>query len=91
MAAIPWNEFSKEELVEILNELAPCRYTVEELWSESDVHYVKECGCAPSEHKLPPRVLVLRDRVAQRIATRGTRRASPLKRLLQSPFKRHRA
>ncbi|MEZ6133871.1 MAG: hypothetical protein R3C53_03065 [Pirellulaceae bacterium] len=88
MTAIPWNEFSKEELVEILVELEKCSYILQELWLEDDVHYVNDCLCEPSERVLPARVIELRDRAAMRIEKRGRRQSSPLRRLLRSPFSR---
>ena len=91
MPAIPWNEFSKEELVELLHELEQCQYVVQPLWSESDVHLVSDCSCAPTEEVLPRRVLELRDLAVERSARRQRRRESPLRRLLEIPFRRQHA
>ena len=88
MAAIPWSEFSKEELVEILNELGRCNCTVEELWSECNVYYATDCRCPPHEHSLPSRVLEIRDRVVRRTRSPRIPIYSPLRKLLRSPFHR---
>ena len=88
MPAIPWNEFSKEELVELLHELEQCQYVVQPLWSESDVHLISDCSCAPTEELLPPRVLELRDRAFERLERRQRKRESPLRRWLELPFRR---
>lgn len=88
MPAIPWSEFEKEELVELLGELETCGYVTSPLWSESNVHYVADCTCAPKEAPLPGRVLEIRDRV---IARRGRSAGTPVKTLidfLRQPFRR---
>ena len=59
MPALPWSEFEKEELVELLGELEECQFTIAELWGECDVHYVSACSCSPAERALPQRVLEL--------------------------------
>ncbi len=92
MAAIPWQEFTKDELVVLLREFEQCHAGFEQLWSECDVYYEKNCDCSPDELKLPERVLEIKRRVAERIAARANHRpASPLRRLLQRPFRRYKA
>lgn len=90
MAAIPWREFTKEELVEILSELGQAGgYEVEPLWSESNVYYRTDCTCSPNEVALPARVIELRDRAVRRMQAPPKPSFQPLRNLLRRPFRRH--
>lgn len=91
MPAIPWSEFSRDELIELMHELEQCQCQLQPLWSESDIYLVSDCDCAPREALLPPRVLELRDRAIERMRKRQQWRESPLRRLLGSPFRRQQA
>ena len=68
MTQIPWQEFKKRELVEILRELESRGALLEALWSESDTFLAKDCSCEPMECRLPQAILEIRDRAAARLA-----------------------
>lgn len=79
---IAWEEFTKAELVELLREFEQSGFTVEELWTNCNVHSVADCTCAPIERDLPPRVIAVRDRAMQR--SRKPKSRTPLTQILSA-------
>lgn len=82
MAAVHWSQFSKAELVELLEHLVDQR-CIDPLDTMHDSHFVKVCSCNEEEEMLPSRVLEIRDSAANRVKS-----TSPLAQVLRTASSR---
>ena len=86
MAPINWNQFSKRELVQILEEMQEQVWLVEPLDTERTDLGFKDCTCDISSLPMSEALRSVRDQ-----ATRRKKRSHPLTRLLKRPGAKRRS
>ena len=68
MKLVEWDEFTKDELVEILKQLEQHALPVERFMVGDDVVYPKRCECMAEEERLPEQLWQLRESALERKA-----------------------